>query len=112
MIYRDEREKCPRCGVDLSHHRTGASCGSCGGTWLTVESLQDMTSNMQTPPEPAVLPWGTESRQPLPCPRCTEAMDTRTLHGVSIDVCGKRHGIWFDPNELATVLLRSATQVI
>ena len=112
MIYRDGREKCPRCGVELVYQRAGASCGSCAGLWISVEGLQEMTSNMQSPPEPAELPWEGDARQALPCPRCTEPMDTRTLHGVPIDICAKRHGVWFDAHELGSVLLRSAKHLM
>ncbi|MBA3463302.1 MAG: zf-TFIIB domain-containing protein [Deltaproteobacteria bacterium] len=63
----------------------------------------------QNPPEPLQLPFQTDARQPLPCPTCTK-MRTLLLYNVAIDSCTK-HGVWFDAQELATVLLRSAKRV-
>lgn len=108
MIYRDERERCPRCGTDLLDARAGLACGTCAGIWISATSLQEMVTYMQMPPEPRDLPGEVVPRQPMPCPRCTEPMQTLLVLDVAIDACGKQHGIWFDVHELALVLLRSA----
>ena len=65
---------------------------------------------MQVPLGPVVLPWETQVRPALACPTCTEKMETMLLHGVPVDLCAKRHGIWFDAHELGLVLLRSTNQ--
>ena len=76
--------------------------------WLTVENVRDMASAMQMPPAPVELAGVEESRPPLPCPDCTEPMEPLLAFGVSLDVCKKRHGVWFDANELAALLFRVA----
>ena len=50
------------------------------------------------------LPFLADARQPLPCPACSEPMGTWSLFKVQIDRC-EPHGVWFDPDELAQVLL-------
>ena len=43
----------------------------------------------------------------ITCPVCDEKMLTITIYDVPIDMCAKRHGVWFDAHELALVLMRS-----
>jgi Zn-finger nucleic acid-binding protein len=107
VIYRDQMEQCPRCGVDLIDAGAARRCSDCNGLWLGIADVQEMAQQMQTPLEPVELPFALDERPPLQCPGCTEPMRTLTLYGVEIDTCEK-HGIWFDPQELALVLLRSA----
>ena len=108
MAYRDEREQCPRCGVDLIDAAVARGCNQCGGLWIGAGSVQEMVASMRTPPEPVRLHLQTHARDAIACPTCKAAMDTRILYGVEIDLC-TRHGIWFDGRELATVLLRAAS---
>lgn len=108
MIYRDEHARCPRCGTELTDAVVGLACASCRGLWIAPASVQEMASNMQSPPTLVALPMATDGgREKLACPSCREAMEHRTLYAVQIDVCD-RHGIWFDAEELAVVLMRSA----
>ena len=55
---------------------------------------------------PPLLSWFLVDREALPCVACGEAMQTLALFDVPIDRC-RGHGIWFDAEELAAVLLRS-----
>ena len=38
------------------------------------------------------------------CPRCSGELDEREFKNVKLDVCGRGHGVWFDPGELEMVL--------
>jgi Zn-finger nucleic acid-binding protein len=107
MAYRDEYEKCPRCNADLTDAVVGQACATCRGIWISPASVQEMAVNMQTPPSLIALPLVEDVRDKLRCPACSEGMSTVTLFQVPIDLC-ENHGIWFDANELATVLLRAA----
>jgi Zn-finger nucleic acid-binding protein len=107
MAYRDEREQCPRCKLDLIDASVARACSKCNGLWISAGSVHEMVASMQVPPEPVQLHLESQARTPLACPTCKEGMDTRVLYGVEIDLC-TRHGIWFDGRELATVLLRAA----
>lgn len=105
--YRDQREKCPRCGTDLIDAAIAGTCAQCNGIWLGAGSLHEMVAQMQVPPEPVTLQLVPHDREKLSCPTCRDPMDTRMLYAVEIDLCSK-HGIWFDARELALVLLRAA----
>ena len=107
-MYRDRNNLCPRCGTPLVQAGAARGCEACRGVWMTVEDVRDMASSMQTPPAPVELSGAEENRPALPCPDCSELMETLLAFGVSLDVCKKRHGIWFDANELGTLLLRVA----
>lgn len=107
MAYRDEHEKCPRCGTDLTDAVVGLACTNCRGLWISPASVWEMAANMQTPPGIIELPFAEDSgRDKLSCPTCRESMLLRSLYAVPIDICEK-HGIWFDANELAAVLVRA-----
>ena len=36
----------------------------------------------------------------MQCPKCSAAMNTRTVAGLEIDVCSSCAGLWFDQDEL------------
>jgi Zn-finger nucleic acid-binding protein len=107
VIYRDEREQCPRCGAELIDAAAARGCAQCHGLWIDVASVIEMASQMQIPPEPVELPFALDQRPPLACPGCRDPMRTLLLYEVPIDSCIK-HGVWFDAQELALVLLRAA----
>lgn len=44
---------------------------------------------------------------PLRCPRCAITMDKETKGDVTIDICGKCHGMWLDDNEIERLLAQS-----
>jgi Zn-finger nucleic acid-binding protein len=110
VAYRDEHERCPRCGTELVDARAGNACNACHGLWISAEAVADMVSQMMTPPQPVELHLVDDPRDSLPCPTCRAPMQTRTLHQVPIDQC-ERHGLWFDERELALVLFRAAQAI-
>ena len=103
MIYRDELECCPRCGTDLVQAGSVRACAACQGLWVEEEMLVAMAANMFAPARRVPIPLVPQSRPPLPCPICRDAMGTWTLHAVAIDRCAS-HGLWFDHHELQIVL--------
>jgi Zn-finger nucleic acid-binding protein len=108
-MYRDINDLCPRCGVPLKQAGAARGCEECRGVWLSVEEVRDMASSMQTPPTPIEIAGAPATdRTPLPCPECTEPMEAVNVFGIPLDVCAKRHGIWFDANELSSLLFRVA----
>jgi Zn-finger nucleic acid-binding protein len=109
-MYRDEREVCPRCAGDLIEAGAGRACVACAGLWISAQVVQDMATTMQTPLAPVELPWEEQQRAALSCPTCTTPMRTLALYGVPVELCVKNHGVWFDAQELALVLLRSANR--
>jgi Zn-finger nucleic acid-binding protein len=112
MAYRDERDRCPRCGIDLTDAVVGIACTQCRGLWIAAGDVAVMAATMQTPPIPVPLPLVDDPRRELlPCPSCRESMVTRKLYDVPIDLCTK-HGIWFDAHELGMVLFRAARRPV
>lgn len=102
--FRTATLSCPRCPTALSRGELGF-CERCHGVWIPEPALRDRVSRMQDRPIP-VLDWELESRNPLPCVACREPMQTLALFDVPIDRC-VAHGLWFDRDELSTVLLHS-----
>lgn len=107
-MYRQSGDICPRCGTPLVQAGSARGCEGCRGVWLSGEHVRDMASSMHTPPSPVELLGIPATRQPLACPDCTEPMDAVDVLGIPLEVCKKRHGIWFDANELAALLFRVA----
>ena len=103
-MYRDARQPCPRCGADLVDARAARGCPQCQGLWLGMPDLRTMALRMEQTPLFANLPFVTHARQALACPDCSEPMGTFQLFSVEVDRCDK-HGVWFDPDELAQVLM-------
>ena len=103
-MYRDAHDKCPRCGVDLLDARAARGCPNCRGLWIELGSLAAMVRDMVEVYVPIALPFEPHDRQPLPCPHCSAPMATWRLFRVDVDRC-EHHGVWFDPDELAQVLL-------
>lgn len=101
------RDRCPRCGTELVDAGAARACTGCRGLWLGLGSLDEMVIQMQPTPARITLEMVAEERTPMACPQCSEPMRTVSLYGVAIDACGKRHGVWFDANELGALLLRS-----
>lgn len=71
--------------------------------------MHERVGKMQerVPPE---LRWSIATREPLPCVACAAPMETLALFEVPVDRC-RGHGIWFDVDEMAVVLLRSQRAV-
>lgn len=71
--------------------------------------MHERVGKMQerVPPE---LRWSIAMRDPLPCVACAAPMETLALFEVPVDRC-RGHGIWFDVDEMAVVLLRSQQAV-
>ncbi len=108
MTYRDHNDRCPRCGTPLVQAGAARGCEGCRGVWLPVTHVQEMASAMQDPPAPVTIQGVLEDRSPMACPDCTEPMHPLQTFGISLDMCKKSHGIWFDANELGTLLFRMA----
>ncbi len=105
-IYRDSEVRCPRCASTLIDAGAARGCTECRGLWLEQTVLHHMVEQMQTPPAPISLVFRAHQRAPLSCPECADPMTTLVLQNVEIDRCEK-HGLWFDRDELQTVLLAS-----
>ena len=77
-----------------------------------VSTVERHGFNCQSLPKrvPPELRWSVATRAALPCVACATPMQTLALFDVPVDRC-PGHGIWFDVDEMAIVLLRSQRAV-
>ena len=111
VAFRDTFDCCPRCGTALEDAGSARACRSCGGAFVEEPVLAEMILKM-LPPPPRVfgrleLSELQRTGQPLACPSCAGAMTPTAIHDVELDHC-KKHGVWFDPDELQLMLYRVA----
>jgi Zn-finger nucleic acid-binding protein len=110
--YRQRPNQCPVCGVDLRLFGTRLCCDRCEGIFLTIADLAHSIDEL-TRVEPAIA-FAREQPGHRPCPGCSAAMATCHLElammdkvvkpDVELDRCAA-HGLWFDTDELAELLL-------
>lgn len=93
---------CPICKIELSQAGFTERCPKCTGAWIHEDALvgmmQERTSAM------VFLPWQPRDRdQDRVCAVCTKPMQSVSLGTVALDRCPE-HGVWFDPEELASLM--------
>jgi len=109
--------KCPRCQIELVELDIAENelrqCERCDGMWVDVETFENICADREK--QSAVL-YFVAKKQPIqegrpkisyvPCPDCGQLMNRSNFansSGVIIDVC-KKHGVWFDANELPKII--------
>lgn len=107
---------CPRCKIKLSLIQIGETalceCAKCDGLWIDVETFEEVCANQEKQAEvlrsiEQNLTHKNPSKiQYVPCPDCGHLMNRSNfarVSGVIVDIC-KKHGIWFDAEELPRVI--------
>lgn len=120
VAQKSTRMRCPACGeamyVDFDRGVELDRCLGCGGLWLDVGELKELSRTTVTDPQPSPAALRREMeghtagthRGPVryrKCPRCQDVMHRRnfgTLSGVIVDEC-PRHGVFLDPEELEAI---------
>lgn len=108
---------CPRCREELETLKIDDTkmrgCTKCDGVWVDVKTFEIVCADRER--QSAVLGFldnRTVRSQPLtkvnyvPCPDCGELMNRNNFakaSGVIVDIC-KRHGVWFDADELPAII--------
>ena len=103
---------CPRCKVPLNEVRTSGGvfygCDGCSGRAVTIELLRKRFT-----PESINPLWlhamRGEGRIGLPCPSCRQPMMGVALSDkaeIDVDVCQRCHFLWFDAQEVDTLVPR------
>jgi membrane associated rhomboid family serine protease/Zn-finger nucleic acid-binding protein len=103
---------CPRCQLPLKEMRTSSgvfwACGNCNGRAVTIELLRNRFT-----PESINPLWihamRSEGRVGALCPSCRRPMIDVALSDraqVEVDVCKRCHFVWFDANEVDTLVPR------
>ena len=108
---------CPRCKIRLKMLQIAETamreCERCDGLWADVETFEHFCQRGEE--QSAVLgfmderPRHAESPAAIsyvPCPDCSQLMNRSNFakaSGVILDTC-RRHGIWFDADELPKII--------
>ncbi len=111
-------KSCPRCKGEMQIKSLGGQtlleCPACLGFWLSVSAFESICADREQQSavlgaasfaNPATPPFGEKVRY-IPCPQCRQLMNRANFarcSGVIIDLC-KKHGIWFDRNELSRII--------
>ncbi len=99
---RGNRLTCPNCsGQPLSFQGDRWACASCQGSFVENTALIEMVTAMTGSPWELPAPSGEPGARK--CPACGGVMVAETVEHVDLDRC-PRHGLWFDAEELQTVL--------
>jgi len=112
-----EAGDCPRCHADLEKLSIGGTdmrgCAQCDGLWVNATTFADICAEREK--QSSVLGYlnnRTVRGQPLtkvnyvPCPDCKQLMNRNNFaraSGVIVDIC-KAHGVWFDADELPSII--------
>ncbi len=117
-IQEGEIRKCPRCQTEMPLVTIGATnvreCERCLGLWLDVPSFEKICADREQ--QSAVLGAAAHAAETatretskvkyVPCPECSQLMNRinfARISGVIVDFC-KRHGTWFDRDELSRIV--------
>jgi Zn-finger nucleic acid-binding protein len=105
---------CPACkeplvvfeldGVEIDR------CLKCGGTWLDdgeIDPLARLAGGAPDPLQAAIAAAGDGKPGDRRCVRCATKMKLVTVQTVELDRCPRGHGLWFDRNEMETLIAAS-----
>jgi len=111
-------KKCPRCKSDLESISLGESrmleCPRCLGLWLNPAAFEKICADREQQAvflgaaslDPSSHPAFDPKVNYVPCPECHQLMNRANFarcSGIIIDLC-KKHGIWFDRDELSRII--------
>lgn len=97
--------RCPVCPTEKLSAGALHHCTLCEGIWIDESTLSERVAGMRSD-RPRHIEWEPMTSSERPCAACSEPMDALALYGVPVDRC-VNHGVWFDRDELATVLERA-----
>ena len=93
---------CPVCDAPLEEAGSTSRCRMCEGAWIPEDALVAILE--QRASTLVELPWQSRSGDKArPCASCKAEMQTVDLGAVQLDRCPD-HGVWFDADELASLL--------
>jgi Zn-finger nucleic acid-binding protein len=108
-MIRQSTAPCPGCREALPAIEL-AVCRACRGAWASEPDLEERVQairgkselRLEMVYEPAPLARGGRR-----CPRCRGELTPQMIGDVEVDRCDQRHGVWFDAEELARMLVAS-----
>jgi Zn-finger nucleic acid-binding protein len=97
------RLSCPVCSAmtDLTLQVGRWACRGCDGLFVEYRTLEAMVQEITHQPWHVPVADGRAGKRA--CPVCSSKMLVETLERITIDRCPS-HGMWFDREELASML--------
>ena len=112
---------CPTCKshlVVIEHNNIELDwCYNCHGVWFDSTELGLLLKSMNLdgrgliPEDISSSPEAKSAEKKRKCPRCGRSMkktDIGDKPKILIDLCRRGHGLWFDGDELAQLLIEAA----
>jgi len=94
-------------------------CNSCKGVWFDSGELELLLKSQGLEEPKAFFDGILDSQEVVSsekkrnCPICSRKMKKTAIGGqpeILIDVCGDKHGLWFDGGEVAQLIIRLAEE--
>jgi ribosomal protein S27AE len=104
--HKGETLACPVCAVAMAYAGERWACATCAGAFVENDALIAMVTEMTRAPWQLAPLAGTAGTRP--CPICPERLVRDMLGGVAVERCGE-HGVFFEKDQLARVLLAAGT---
>ena len=82
-------------------------CLRCSGTWLDAGEIGRLAGLREGGPDrlgDAIAKAGDGRKGDRRCVRCSAAMRVVTVDKTEIDRCPRGHGLWFDRDEMETLI--------
>ena len=87
-------------------------CLGCRGTWLDAGEL-DQLARLEGIPHgtltEAIEKADGKRDGKRRCPRCSSKLRIAAVGSIEIDRCPRGHGLWFDPNEMESLIASHAS---
>jgi Zn-finger nucleic acid-binding protein len=112
---------CPVCKYDMlvvEYHNIELDyCNSCKGVWFDSGELELLLKSQGLEEPKAFFDGILDSQEAVSpekkrnCPICSRKMKKTAIGGqpeILIDVCGDKHGLWFDGGEVTQLIRRLA----
>ena len=79
-------------------------CLKCAGTWLDSGELERLAGGRPDRLAAAIAGAAAAKKDDRRCVRCSAPMDVVKVQSVNIDRCPRGHGLWFDRNEMESLI--------
>ncbi len=79
-------------------------CLKCAGTWLDSGELDRLSGGTPDRLAAAIAGAAGAKKDDRRCVRCSARMDIVKVQDVDIDRCPQGHGLWFDKNEMESLI--------
>ena len=100
---------CPKCegtlNINEREGHIGFVCEKCNGMWLSRKYVESIKHNYNF--EPSYFIKALSQKQTsteFKCPSCNTNLHHSTYKNIELEWCSSCNGVWFDNNELNTLV--------